>query len=302
MIDALIVGGGPAGLSAALLLGRCRRQVLVLDEGRPRNAASPALHGFLTRDGIAPAELLRLAREQLAPYTTVEHRRATVVDARRVPPGFEVELADGERIAARKLLLATGVIDLVPDVEGIGAFYGTSVFHCPYCDGWEFRGQELAIYGRGENGAGLALDLTTWSRHLTLVSDGPAELAEPERARLERHGIAVREEKVARLEGEGGMLARVVFEDGAPVACRALFFSTGEDQRSPLPGRLGCTFTEKGAVETGDSEATCVPGLFVAGDASPRTQLVIMAAAEGAQAGMAIHKALLAEELAAREA
>jgi thioredoxin reductase len=297
VFDAIIVGGGPAGLSAALVLGRCRRNVLVLDEGRPRNARSRALHGYLTRDGVAPAELLRIARAELAPYDTVALRTAVVTDAERLKKGFAVVLADGERLEARKLLLATGVVDHVPDIEGIEAFYGTSVFHCPYCDGWEFRDRPLAVYGCGAHGLGLALVVTTWSADVTLLCDGPCGLEDADRAALANRKITLREEKIARVEGEDGLLARVHLESGPPVDCAALFFATGEDQRSPLAARLGCSFTEKGAVSTGECEVTDVPGLYVAGDASPGTQLAIVAAGEGALAARAINAALLEESL-----
>lgn len=297
--DVVVVGAGPAGLSAALVLGRCRRRVLVCDAGQPRNAASTALHGYLSRDGIHPAELLRLGREELRRYDTIEVRHVEVRDAwsARDSHGFEVALADGSLAPCRKLLLATGVVDQLPDIEGIRAFYGRSVFHCPYCDGWEVRDQPLAIYGRGEGGKGLALELTAWSRDLVLCTDGPADIEAEDLKRLTRQGIAVHQERIARLEGTDGVLERIVFADGAVLLRRALFFSTGQHERSPLAERLGCAFTEHGTVRTGEYETTNVPGLYVAGDASRRVQMVIVAAAEGAQAAFAINTALLKEEL-----
>jgi thioredoxin reductase len=284
------------------MLGRCCRRVLVCDTGAPRNRWSHAVHGFLTRDGTPPADLLRLARAELGPYDTVELRSVEVVDAVRAANGFDVVCADGTRHRARKLLLATGVVDELPRVEGLEQFYGQSVHHCPYCDGWEWRNQPLAAYGRGDQGAGLALGLAAWSRDLLLCSDGPAELSERMRERLETLGIPVREDRVLRLEGTGGRLERIVFDDGAPAARRALFFATGQRQSSALPARLGCRFNDQGAVDTGKCEATNVPGLYVCGDASREAQFVIVAAAEGAEAGMAINKALLEEDLARRSA
>lgn len=300
IFDAVIVGAGPAGLSAALVLGRCRRRVLVCDEGRPRNAASRALHGFFTRDGIAPAELLRIGREELLPYGTVEWRAVTVTDVHRLPDGFAVTLADGTAVTARKLLLATGVVDRLPAVPGIQDFYGSSVFHCPYCDGWELRNQPLAIYGKGEHGKGLALELTQWSTQLALCSDGPSELDEHDIEQLRCNDIGIYEHAIAALEGMNGVLERVRFTDGTSVSCRGMFFSTGEHQRSGLPAHLGCEFTSKGAVSTGEYETTNIPGLYVAGDASRLVQLAIVAAAEGAEAAFAINMALLKEDLAER--
>jgi thioredoxin reductase len=300
MFDCVIVGAGPAGLSAALILGRCLRRVLVCDAGHPRNAASHALHGFLTRDGIKPSEFLRIGREQLMRYTTVEFRDVEVVDAKCIEGGFEVSLGDGTTASARKLLLATGVVDRIPEIEGIGPMYGLSVFHCPYCDGWERRNQPIAAYGRGEQGLGLALELTAWSGDIVLCTDGPAGLDEKDARRLRTHNIKVRDERILRLEGAGGMLERVVF-DGGHIERTALFFSTGNFQRSPLPSRLGCDFTEKGAVRTGKYEITEVAGLYVAGDASEAVQLAVIAAAEGASAAFAINTALLKEDLAGKE-
>lgn len=297
MFDVVIVGGGPAGLSAALVLGRCRRRVLLCDSGQPRNAVSHSLHGFLTRDGIAPAEFLRVAREQLHPYETVELCHAKVTGATKLNDYFALTLSDGREVSSRKLLLATGVIDDLPEIAGLDEFYGRSVFHCPYCDGWEFLDQPLAIYGRGENGSGLALELTLWSRDLVLCTDGPSELAEEHLASLASQNIKVLEDKIARLAGANGMLQSIVFANGETLERRGMFFSTGQRQASELAKRLGCKFTEQGCVDTGEYETTNVPGLYVAGDASRLVQFVIVAASEGAQAAVAINKELMKEDL-----
>ncbi|HEV8177860.1 MAG TPA: NAD(P)/FAD-dependent oxidoreductase, partial [Gemmatimonadales bacterium] len=296
--DCIVVGAGPAGLSGALMLGRCRRSVLVCDAGKPRNAQSSGLHGYLTRDGMHPAEFLRRARKDLARYSTVEFHRGEVTEARRTSGGFSVVCAGGLRLSARKLLLATGVVDEVPDIDGIRDLYGKSVHHCPYCDAWEWRDQGLAVYGRAESGMALALGLTVWSDDVVLCTDGPAGLSDEEAARLDQAGIDVREDPVVRLEGQDGLLDRVVFAEGDPLPRRALFFCSGQHPRSLLAERLGARFNAKGTVETGECEATNVPGLYVAGDASKDVQFVIVAAAEGSEAGMAINRVLLKEDLA----
>jgi thioredoxin reductase len=288
--DVVIVGAGPAGLSAALVLGRCRRTVLICNAGRPRNAASHAMHGFLTRDGIPPREFLALARQELTRYDTIELREVEVTDATcRDDTQFDVTLASGERVHSRKLLIATGVVDNLPAQPGFRECYGRSVFHCPYCDGWEVRDRPIAIYGRGDRGLALSLELTAWSGDLVLCTDGPSEIDDEGRARLERNGIALREAHVVRLEEENGQLTSVVFDDGDRLARRALFFTTGQAQRSDLSQRLGCTFNDKGTVRTGRYETTHIQGLYVAGDASRAVQWVIVAAAEGAEAAFAIN-------------
>jgi thioredoxin reductase len=296
--DVVVVGAGPAGLSAALILGRCRRSVLICDTGRPRNAASLALHGYLTRDGIPPHEFLALGRSDLAKYDTVRLTAAGAAAAVcEVGGRFKVTLEDGEIVIARKLLIATGVVDNLPAIDGIRELYGRSVFHCPYCDGWELRAQPLAVYGQGSRALGLALELTAWSRDLVLCTDGPSEIDAEGLAKLERNGIAVREDRVTFLEGRHGILERLVFAHGDPLPRRAMFFTTGQSQQSELAVNLGCVMNDKGTVATGKYETTHLPGLFVAGDASRAVQWVIVAAAEGAEAAFAINTDLLKEDL-----
>jgi thioredoxin reductase len=291
-----IAGGGPAGLSAALVLARACRSVMVFDAGRPRNAVVRHLHGLLSRDGVNPLELLRIAHADLEKYSNVQVRNAEVIGVRPLNPGFEVTLSTGRTCRARKLLIATGVADNLPDVPGLRELYGTSVFHCPFCDAWEFRGQPFAVYGRGKRGHGLSLELLGWTRDLVMCTDGPAELDEAHRTELVRHGIVIREDPIARLEGRDGNLEGIVFRNGESVPARVVFFTSGQHQQSPLACELGCEFNEKGTVHTGRHESTTVPGLYVAGDASRDVQWVVIAAAEGAEAAYAMTLDLLAEE------
>ena len=295
--ECIIVGAGPAGLSAALMLGRCRRRVLVCHAGETRNARSSGIHNYLTRDGTPPAEFLALARREISQYPTVEFREVEVLDAARTPDGFRLVCADGRQLGARTLLLATGVVDELPKIDGLASLYGTSVHHCPYCDGWEWRDRPLAVYGVGEEGSALALGLTVWSEDLVLCTNGPSRLAPGELDKLHELGIEIREDRIARLEGRDGRLERIVFQEGEPLEREALFICASQHQRSALARKLGCGFTSKGAVNTGSCEATDVPGLYVAGDSSKEAQFVIVAAAEGAEAGMAINKALLKDDL-----
>jgi thioredoxin reductase len=296
-VDVIIVGAGPAGLSAALVLARACRTVLVFDHGRPRNGSAEALHGYLTRDGISPHDFRATARAELARYSEVRIIDREVTDAACRESRFHVTTIEGEEFSAKKLLLATGVVDHVPDVPGLRELYGRSVFHCPYCDGYELRGQPLAVYGCEERGYGLALELTGWSKDIVLVSDGPCGIDAKGLARLAKHHIAVREEKVARVEGTDGRLERIVFDTGGTLERRALFFTTGQAQRSHLAEALGCPFNDKGTVRTGPYETTHLHGLYVAGDASRAVQWVIVAAAEGAEAAYSINQDLIKESL-----
>jgi len=288
MYDAIIIGGGPAGLSAALVLGRARRRVLVCDNGRQRNRHSDAMHGYLTRDGIPPKEFLRLAQEEVASYG-VEIQRVTVKDAKAVDGVFEIVLEDGTTCRGKKLLIATGVADTLPPISNVEEFYGRSVHHCPYCDGWEHKDERIAVYAKT---AGAALELKTWSSDVMLFTDGPARLLRKDRESLTAHGITIRKEKIAKLEGTDGRMTGVVFENGETIARDAMFFSTGQSQACDLATGLGCMLNKRGTIETDKKGFVNVPGLFVAGDATHDVQLVIVAAAEGAKAGIAINESL----------
>jgi thioredoxin reductase len=297
MFDVVVVGGGPAGLSAALMLGRCRRRVLVCDLGQPRNRHSSALHGFLTRDGLAPLAFNDLGRAELPRYG-IELRRIGVVGAQCRDEGFVVMLADGGEERARFLLIATGVIDDLPGIAGFDQCYGRSVFHCPYCDGWEQRDRRLAAFGSGSALVGLAVGLKTWSGDVIACTHG-GRMERRARERLMRNGVAVQTSRIARLEHEDGTLRALVFEDGSRVERDAMFFATGQHPQSPLATTLGCALTRRGTVRTGLLSDTSVPRVFVAGDASRDAQFVVVAAAEGVKAAVAINRALQREELSA---
>jgi thioredoxin reductase len=253
------------------------------------------MHGFLSRDGMPPAEFLRVGREQLERYD-VELRNAKVTDARRSETGFDITLDGGKHESCKKLLLATGVVDNIPPIKGIEDLYGRSVFHCPYCDGWELRDQPLGVYGRAKNGLELALALTTWSDDIVLFADGPARLSANDLRLLSQRGVKINEDPIDRLEGRDGILERIVFETGESLPRRGLFLCTGMEQRSDLPARLGCSFSKKGGVKTFKLEESRVSGLYIAGDASRDVQLVIVAAAEGAKAAFSINTELRKEK------
>ena len=233
----------------------------------------------------------------MQPYA-VKILEGTVMTVDPTDEGFRVTLLDGSTAESRKVLLASGVVDKLPPLNGIDEFYGTTVHHCPYCDGWEHRDGRIAVYGRGKGGTALSLLMKTWSRDVVLCSHGPARLHAAERKELKTHGIDVYEKPIRRLEGTLGKLERIVFEDGSAIPRTGLFFSTGNVQRSTLPHEIGCTLTPKGAVRAGRDQRSSCPGIFVAGDAAEDSHYVIVAAAEGAKAAMHINAELSAEDRA----
>ena len=292
LIDVIVVGGGrPAGMSAALLLGRCCRRVLLVDAGHPRNWASSALWGYLSRDGIAPAEFRARSREQLARYENVEFREDCVTDVRcRVDGTFDVYLeSDPTPRRTRALLLATGLVDRLPKVSGLAPLFGTSVFECPYCDGWQFRGKRLGAYGNGSSAMGLARALKAWSEHVHWFTDGPTTVSARDRLTCERNGIAVVNACVARLAAEGLELRAVELDDGRKIPLDALFVDTVVEFQSALTQRLGCERTEEGGIAVDRYQATTIPGVFVAGNIVRDLQLAIVAAAEGAKAAIGVN-------------
>jgi thioredoxin reductase len=297
--EAAIVGGGPAGLSAALLLGRSCRRVILFDHGQPRNYAGQAVHGFLALDGIKPNELRHRAREQAAAYG-VEIVDRQVISARCLPqasghaPKFELS-TDSRVVSARALLLATGVSDHLPDIPGVRELYGRSVHHCPYCDGWEHRHQRLVALGKSDTAAQLALTLRGWSDRVTACSHGNPFSAS-DRSLLARNDITCCEEKIRCLREQESSEVEIVFEAGLPLTCDAIFFSADQGQRSPLAEMLGCKANGEGIIETDDEQATEIEGLFVAGDAGGDIQFAVLAAAEGACAAVAINKMFIQQE------
>jgi thioredoxin reductase len=284
--DAIIVGGGPAGLSAALLLGRCRRKVCLIDSGRPRNARARAVHGVFTRDGTRPMELRRMGRVELAPYD-VTIQDDEVVSVARTEQGFVAETRRGKSIKGKKLLLATGVRDRIPDRPGFRQLFGAGVYVCPYCDGWENRDRRLAVYASAEEGPEHALALLTWSQDVMLVTTGEA-LSNEERERLARNGIGIHEHAIRSLEGAEGGLRALVLESGARIERDALFVHLGSDQTTPFAEQLGCELHTNGTVCVHEGERA-TRGVFVAGDASQDLQLVAIAIAEGVKAACQIN-------------
>jgi thioredoxin reductase len=299
--DCIVVGGGSAGQSAALVLGRARQRTLVVDAGSPSNLPAEGVGGLLGHDGRPPAELYAIGREELAAYPTVELRAGTVEGGERVDGGFALELAGGGREVTRRVILATGMDYRPPDLPGLRELWGRSVFHCPFCHGWEVRDQALAVLGGGDGGLHRALLLREWSDHVVLLGNGPAELGEGDRERLAAAGIEIDERPVARLVARRGTLAAIEFADGSLLAREGLLVPVTAAQRSPLAAQLGAETADPGpvvvdAVVVDPMFRTTSEGVSAAGDVSAQLPQVAGAISAGSLAAVGVVQALVAEK------
>ncbi|MCP3104117.1 NAD(P)/FAD-dependent oxidoreductase [Myxococcus sp. K15C18031901] len=302
--DVVIVGSGPAGLSAALNLGRGRKKVLVCDAGPRRNAAAEHMHGFVSRDGISPAEFRAIGREQLARYD-VELRDVRVASVERHEGVFHLTLEDGTRVVARRMLLATGLVDQPLDLPGFRELWGKALFQCPYCHGWEIQDRAWGIVASGEHSLEFALFVKGWSSDLVLFTNGALELSAEHRERLRRAEIRVVESRVRRLgvsASDPEALEAVELEDGTRVAREFLFIHPPQKQVSlveSLVQTMGLALDEMGFVRVDAFQQTSVPGLYAAGDLTTRLQGALVAAAAGAMSAYRMNHELNMEALGA---
>jgi thioredoxin reductase len=293
--DVAVVGAGAAGLSAALVLGRARRRVVVLDAGEQSNRPAHGIGGLLGHDGRPPAELYARGRAELAAYPSVDVRDVRVTGAAVLDHGLALSTADGATVEAARVLLATGMDYAVPDLPGVDGLWGGPVFHCPYCHGWEVRDGALAVLGNAA-AAHRALLLRGWSADVVLLTDGPAELDGDERGQLERAGVPVVERRVAGVRARGAELDAVLFADGGELPRDGLLVHAPPRQRSSLVSDLGAELTERGTVDVDAFGQTTVPRLYAAGDVCSPMPQVAGAIADGSRAAAVINGDLVAEE------
>jgi thioredoxin reductase len=294
--DVVIVGAGPAGLSAALILGRCARRVLICDDGTPRSWAAHHVHGFLTRDGAGQGDFQALGRQQLRRYPNVQFRAAQVTGVHSKGKRLVVKIAGSAAVNTRKVLLATGVFDRLPTIPGIDSYFGKTALPCPYCDGWEMRGKSIAVYGKGSRGFEMARAMTAWSSNLTLCTNGPSRLNAHQLTLLKANGIKVLAHRIAQLVGSQGRLSGIAFKGGSSLAIDALFFDTPCRQQSRLAEQAGCRLMRDGRVTCDQFTATSVRGIFAAGNILKGVQLSIVAAGDGARAAFGINRELTREK------
>lgn len=286
-LDVIVIGGGPAGLSAALYLGRSRRRTLVIDAGEPRNAPAHSAHGVFSRDGATPADLAADARRQLERYPTVDLWTAKAELAEKCPAGFVVRTQDGREARSRRLLFATGIRDELPNIDGLAERWGNGVLHCVYCHGYEVADQPVALIASPDVAMRAAASVFQLTQNLVLCTNGES-MPEKEATQLARRGIRIVEARIDRVSGDAPDL-RILFADGSELSSAAIFVRTTLKDASDLPARLGCDLDAPYGLVVGPDWQTSVPGAYAAGDiAAPKDQIIV-AAASGAQAAIAIN-------------
>ncbi|MES2464966.1 MAG: NAD(P)/FAD-dependent oxidoreductase [Armatimonadota bacterium] len=294
--EVIVVGGSFSGLSAALQVARARRKVLVIDAGKPRNRFAKAAHGFMGQDGRTPAEILDTARRQVLAYPTVRITEGEAKHARRIGERFQVTLGNGRQLWTRRLILATGVTDHLPEIPGMKELWGRGVMHCPYCHGYEVADRGLAVLGTSEKSAHQALLVRDWSSDVTLLTNGTDTLTDEDRERLKQRNVKIVEAPLARLIPRGRELAGVELKDGRTLPLAGLFIAPRCSLTSPLAQELGCEI-EDGAsgpvIKTDAFKETTVPGVFAAGDAARPLHSITFASADGVMAGVFAHQSLV---------
>lgn len=287
-VDALVVGGGPAGLSAATWLGRYRRHTLVVDAGEHRNRFTNRVHGLLGRDPISPQTLLAEARAGLAQYDRVQVHDGTISTVDRTENGRFLAMVDGTPVIAERVVLATGVQDQLPDIAGIGEHYGTNVYHCPACDGHEIRGRTVIALGAGEHVPAYAAELLEWADSVCIVTDtSEPAFDETQRETLSRHRINVVDGVADALVGAPDALEGLRLRDGTLVQADAVFFSYAHHPTNDLARYLGCELDDEGHIAVDGDQLTSIHGVYAIGDITPGIQLVPMAISEGVAAAVA---------------
>ncbi|RXM37914.1 pyridine nucleotide-disulfide oxidoreductase [Chryseobacterium sp. CH21] len=294
--DVIIIGGSYSGLSAGMSLGRSVRNVLIIDNGKPCNRQTPHSHNFVTHDGKTPAEIAKLAKEDVEKYKTVQFYNGTVVKTSKVNDGFEIETSSGEKFYTKKIILASGVKDLMPDIPGFAECWGISVIHCPYCHGYEVKNEITGILSNGEMAYEFSKLVFNLTKNLTLFTNGKAALSKEQIEKLDQNKIILNEDEIKEIKHEEGSIQKVVFKNGKEIQLQALYAKIPFEQNVNVSDDLGCELTEQGFIKVDMMQKTNIPGLFACGDNVTMMRSVANAVAQGNFAGAVVNKELSDEE------
>ncbi|MHC2993469.1 pyridine nucleotide-disulfide oxidoreductase [Pontibacter sp. HJ8] len=297
--DVIIIGGSYAGLAAGMALGRALKKVLIIDSGAPCNLQTPHSHNFLTQDGNTPAGIGNLGKQQVQRYTTIAFFEGLATHGRKTEKGFEIGVASGEIFQAEKLIFATGIQDAMADISGFSECWGISVLHCPYCHGFEVKGEKTGILGNGEYGYELVKLLSNWTNDLILFTDGASTLTAEQTKKLKSHHIPIVEKQISNLEHINGYIQHIHFKDSTKVSLKAVYTRRPFKQHCQIPEALGCEITQEGYIKTDTFQETTVDGVYACGDNTTRMRTVANAVAMGTTAGMAVSKKMIFKQFEA---
>ncbi len=297
VLDCAIIGGGPAGLTAALVLGRAKRNVVLFDDNQPRNAVTEESHGFLTRDGVKPDEFRNIAHQDVSKYPSVGIRQARITNVSKHESVFELVENNDTVFQAKTIILATGLKETLPTVDSIHDYYGKSLFNCPYCDGWELKDRPLVVISEGIHTFHFVKNIWNWSRDLLVCTNGHSVVTNEQKEALQRNGISVNESPITALIGKNGMLERVVFATGEESIRKGGFVAPQWHQASSFGEMLGCEMNAPGGSIVDSFGRTTVKGVYAAGDAATvMPSQLILAAAEGNMAAAGVNTDLIESE------
>lgn len=294
--DVIIIGGSYAGLSAGMALGRALRSVLILDSGTPCNQKTPHSHNFLTQDGETPSSIALKGRQQVLNYPTVRIHKGLALSGRKTPDGFTITTEKEERFTAKKLIFATGLRDIMPEIKGYSDCWGTSILHCPYCHGYEVKHQPTGILANGDVAFHYAQLISNWTQDLTIYTNGPSEFNDEQREKLSQHQISIVEKRIAELTHENNHMKTIVFEDQTHAELNAIYARPDFTQQCVIPEQLGCEMTEHGVIQIDPFQKTTVDGVFACGDCANPMRAVSLAVASGTSAGAVANNDLISEE------
>lgn len=293
--DVIIVGGSYAGLSAAMALGRLAQSVLLLDSGLPCNRQTPHSHNFITQDGQTPAAIAQKAKEQVLAYPTVTFYEGVALSGKKVSDGFEITTATEAVFKAKKLIFATGVKDQMPDITGIAACWGKSVIHCPFCHGYEFKGQKTAILANSDKAIHLAALVRNLTEDIVILTNGEANFTWEQRQQLAQNKIEIIERPITEIKQDHGEMQAVVLEDGTHVEAQVMYAAVAFEQHCSIPMDLGCALTETGYIKVDAFQKTTISGIYACGDSATMFRSVSAAVATGSMAGAMVVKELTDE-------
>ncbi|WP_113651277.1 NAD(P)/FAD-dependent oxidoreductase [Pedobacter namyangjuensis] len=294
--DVIIIGGSYAGLSAGMALGRSLRNVLIIDAGEPCNRQTPHSHNFLTQDGQTPAQISSIAKEQVLAYPTVSFLEDKVSDAKQTNAGFEVFTERGKRFGARKLIIATGIKDIFPEIKGFAECWGITVLHCPYCHGYEVKHENIGIIANGDVAFEFCRLIFNWTKNLTLFTNGTSTLSDEHKAKLASKKINIVEKEIAELVNENGQLQHILFKDETKHPLKAIFARGGLEQHATFASDLGCELNDFGFIKVNEFQETTVKGIFAAGDCTTMMRSVALSVSGGNMTGVIANKYLLEED------